>query len=233
MDRLTEHLKKIGAEDYSSAAAKLNKYMDGILEWNEKINLTSITEKEEFISKHYLDSLTIAGIKEFIDASSIIDVGTGGGFPGIPLAASFPSKSFLLADSLNKRLKVIEALTSECDIKNVSTAHGRAEILANMEDIRESFDLCVSRAVADLPVLCEFCLPFVRVGGSFIAYKGPEPENEIERAARAIKKLGGKFIRVESFTESDFTHTLIVIKKVSKTPKAYPRKAGTPSKMPL
>lgn len=233
MDRLTEHLKNMGAEDYTSALSKLNKYMEGILEWNEKINLTSITEKNEFISKHYLDSLTIAGLQEFVDASSIIDIGTGGGFPGIPLAASFPTKTFLLADSLNKRLKVIDNLASECDINNVSTVHGRAEILAQRDELRESFDLCVSRAVADLPVLCELCLPFVKVGGSFIAYKGPEPEIEIERSLKAIKKLGGKFVRIDSFEESDFTHTLIVIKKVSKTPKTYPRKPGIPSKMPL
>lgn len=145
------------------------KYMDGVLEWNEKVNLTNITDKNDFIVKHYIDSILCVDSDEFKEADTIIDLGTGGGFPGVPLAILFPNKKFTLVDSLNKRLKIIKELCDNLGIKNVDVVHGRAEELGHQKIMREKFDLCVSRAVANLSTLAELCLPFVAVGGSFVA----------------------------------------------------------------
>lgn len=217
----------------SKIASELVNYMKGILEWNEKINLTAIKNPGEFVIKHFFDSFPAAMLPEFRNADTIIDVGTGGGFPGVPLAALCPEKKFVLADSLAKRLRVIDAVAIESGITNITTVHGRAEDLGRNPDYRETFDVCVSRAVASLPVLLEYCLPFVKVGGTFIAYKGPEAEEEIKISSVALKKLGGKIDRVVDESDGTYNHNLIVITKSSSTPKAYPRKAGTPSKTPL
>lgn len=217
----------------SKIASELVNYMKGILEWNEKINLTAIKNPGEFVIKHFFDSFPAAILPEFRNAETIIDVGTGGGFPGVPLAALCPEKKFVLADSLAKRLRVIDAVAIESGITNITTVHGRAEDLGRNPDYRETFDVCVSRAVASLPVLLEYCLPFVKVGGTFIAYKGPEAEEEIKISSGALKKLGGKIDRVVDESDGTYSHNLIVITKSSSTPKAYPRKAGTPSKTPL
>ena len=187
----------------SKIASELVNYMKGILEWNEKINLTAIKNPGEFVIKHFFDSFPAAMLPEFRNAETIIDVGTGGGFPGVPLAALCPEKKFVLADSLAKRLRVIDAVAIESGITNITTVHGRAEDLGRNPDYRETFDVCVSRAVASLPVLLEYCLPFVKVGGTFIAYKGPEAEEEIKISSVALKKLGGKIDRVVD--ESDGT----------------------------
>ena len=217
----------------SKIASELVNYMKGILEWNEKINLTAIKNPGEFVIKHFFDSFPAAMLPEFRNAETIIDVGTGGGFPGVPLAVLCPEKKFVLADSLAKRLRVIDAVAIESSITNITTVHGRAEDLGRNPDYRETFDVCVSRAVASLPVLLEYCLPFVKVGGTFIAYKGPEAEEEIKISSGALKKLGGKIDRVVDESDGTYSHNLIVITKSSSTPKAYPRKAGTPSKTPL
>ena len=217
----------------SKIASELVNYMKGILEWNEKINLTAIKNPGEFVIKHFFDSFPAAMLPEFRNAETIIDVGTGGGFPGVPLAALCPEKNFVLADSLAKRLRVIDAVAIESGITNITTVHGRAEDLGRNPDYRETFDVCVSRAVASLPVLLEYCLPFVKVGGTFIAYKGPEAEEEIKISSVALKKLGGKIDRVVDESDGTYSHNLIVITKSSSTPKSYPRKAGTPSKTPL
>ena len=217
----------------SKIASELVNYMKGIFEWNEKINLTAIKNPGEFVIKHFFDSFPAAMLPEFRNADTIIDVGTGGGFPGVPLAALCPEKKFVLADSLAKRLRVIDAVAIESGITNITTVHGRAEDLGRNPDYRETFDVCVSRAVASLPVLLEYCLPFVKVGGTFIAYKGPEAEEEIKISSVALKKLGGKIDRVVDESDGTYNHNLIVITKSSSTPKAYPRKAGTPSKTPL
>ncbi len=211
-------------------------YMEGILEWNENINLTAITDRDEFIVKHYVDSLIAKDIEAMKYAETVIDVGTGGGFPGVPLAIIFPEKQFVLMDSLNKRLKVIDDLCAKAGITNVVTLHGRAEDLARMKEHRDKYDICVSRAVANMSVLSEYCLPFVRKGGYFLAYKGPNSEEEVKAAMKAIDILGG---RVESYTEAfsadvfDFSHYIICIKKIKETPAKYPRKAGIPSKDPI
>ena len=216
-------------------AAKYEKYMYNILELNKSINLTTITDRDEFILKHYVDSITCSNSDEFLEANSIIDVGTGGGFPGVPLAIAFPEKKFTLIDSLNKRVKIINDLCSKLGIKNVKAIHGRAEELGRQNNLRESFDLCISRAVANMSTLSEYCLPFVKIGGTFIAYKGPNCREEIENAELAMEKLGGEvygvfYNELEGF---EFDHVLVYIDKINSTPKKFPRKAGTPAKEPL
>ena len=215
--------------------AILEKYMEGILAWNEKVNLTNITDPAEFRIKHNADSLMCVDFPEFLEAETIIDVGTGGGFPGIPLAVYAPEKQFTLLDSLNKRLKIIDELAGELGIKNITLVHGRAEDAARAKEHREKYDLCVSRAVSNLATLSEYCLPFIKVGGYLLAYKGPGAEEEVKEAAKALKTLGGSLvdIRETSMEEYGLDHRILVIKKVRNTPKAYPRKAGTPLKEPL
>ena len=215
--------------------AILEKYMEGILAWNEKVNLTNITDPAEFRIKHNADSLMCVDFPEFLDAETVIDVGTGGGFPGIPLAVYAPEKQFTLLDSLNKRLKIIDELAGELGIKNITLVHGRAEDAARAKEHREKYDLCVSRAVSNLATLSEYCLPFIKVGGYLLAYKGPGAEEEVKEAAKALKILGGSLvdIRETSMEEYGLDHRILVIKKVRNTPKAYPRKAGTPLKEPL
>lgn len=208
-------------------------YMKGVLQWNEKINLTAITDEADFIQKHFVDSVLCAPFDEYRRAKKIIDVGTGAGFPGVPLAIVSPEKEFLLADSLNKRLRVIDALTQKAGIANVVTVHGRAEELAKNKAYRQSFDLCVSRAVANLAVLAEYCLPFVRTGGYLLAYKGPDAEKEVREAAKAIKILGGRVDRIQSVDLDGYAHNIAVIEKIKETPAKYPRKAGTPAKEPI
>ena len=213
----------------------LDKYMEGILTWNEKVNLTNITDPAEFRIKHNADSLMCVDFPEFQEAESVIDVGTGGGFPGIPLAVYAPDKHFTLLDSLNKRLRIIDELAGELEINNITLVHGRAEDIAKKPEHREKYDLCVSRAVSNLATLSEYCLPFIRVGGYLLAYKGPGAEEEAKDAEKALKILGGSIIdiRQTSMEEYGLDHRILVIKKVRNTPKAYPRKAGTPLREPL
>ncbi len=234
-----EELMKVfdipGVNSSDEKLRQLSGYMEGILDFNESINLTAITDRKEFIAKHYIDSLMCAAMDEINDADTVIDVGTGGGFPGVPLAIAFPEKKFTLIDSLNKRIKIVNQLCDELEIKNVRAIHGRAEELARKKDMREQFDICVSRAVANMATLSEYCLPFVKVGGSFIAYKGPDCESEVKEASNAIEKLGGCLLRIER-PEADgvaFDHRLIVVKKIAATAAKFPRKPGTPSKEPM
>ena len=233
MKSLTDALEKLQIPFDDEIVHQFQGYMEGILEWNEKINLTAITDKEEFIAKHFVDSVLCYGFEEYVNAESIIDVGTGGGFPGIPLAIVSSDKEFVLADSLNKRLKVIKTLTDELGIENTQIIHGRAEELAKNKNYRQGFDLCISRAVANMAVLAEYCLPFIKKGGYLLAYKGPDAEDELAKAEKAIKILGGKFLRIESVELDGYDHNIVVIEKIKDTPAKYPRKAGTPSKEPI
>lgn len=216
-----------------SLSDKLLRYMELTLEWNEKINVTAVTDKEEFISKNIIDSLTVCGRPEVLCAQRILDLGTGGGLPGIPLAIVYPEKNFVLMDAVGKKLKVVQTVADEIGLKNVQTIHSRAEDLAKKEDFREGFDLVVSRAVANLSTLSEYCLPFVKIGGAFTAFKTEGAEEEITAARGAVKKLGGTMNAFESDGIIGSGHGFIRIDKISKTPLKYPRKAGLPSKEPL
>lgn len=227
---IKEILGKNGIKVDDLQEQRLSSYMEGILAWNEHINLTAITDPKEFIEKHYVDSLSILPLPEFQQSKTVIDVGTGGGFPGVPLAIMAGEKSFTLLDSLNKRLKIIDELVEEVGVENTSTLHGRSEELGHRAEYRENFDLCVSRAVAELPVLLELCLPFVKVGGIFISYKASDINEEVSKAEKALEKLGGKLVRIEAGYEGK---SLLVINKYKQTPKKYPRKPGEPKRNPL
>lgn len=235
METLQRAFSELNISYDNATVDKFQKYMELILEWNEKVNLTAITEKEEFVKKHYVDSLLCYNFEEMEKSNMVIDVGTGGGFPGIPLALVFPEKQFVLMDSLKKRLNIIDDLALVLNISNVTTLHGRAEDMGHSKEYREKFDICVSRAVANLATLSEYCLPFIKKGGNFLAYKGIKAEEEIKEAHKAIFLLGGKIAREEKVTLPgyDLEHNIIVIEKVQNTSAKYPRKAGTPSKEPL
>jgi 16S rRNA (guanine527-N7)-methyltransferase len=211
-------------------------YMDMALEYNKNINLTTITEPDEFIEKHFLDSLFCYGWDEIEEAKDIVDVGTGAGFPGIPLALAYPWKNFVLMDSLGKRVTFIESAIEALEIPNATAVHIRAEDAGRSSLYRERFDLCVSRALARLPVLCEYCLPLVKTGGFFYAYKTDGAAAEIPESEAARKLLGAPgevVLRAEERKESKYRHNIMVLRKEKPTPKTYPRKAGTPAKVPL
>ena len=196
--------------------AKLLAYLDLVLERNEHINLTAVRDRDEAIVKHVLDSLAICDLPEYKAAKTVIDVGTGAGFPGALLAIVSPEKEFTLLDSTMKRLRVIDEFAETLDISNIRTVHARAEEINRKPEYSGAFDICVSRAVADLDTLSKWCLPFVRKGGSFISYKGENYAEEMERAAKSLKKLGSKVSRIENYPEEPeeiFGHVLLVLSK--------------------
>lgn len=236
-NRQTELLIKELEEKYGEErTSMLVEYMDMILEKNRYINLTAVRDRDEALQKHIADSLSCDFMEEYEAAENVIDIGTGAGFPGVPLAIVSPDKKFTLVDSLNKRLRIIDELTGELGIKNVTTVHGRAEDVGKSKEHREQYDICVSRAVASLDVLCEWCLPLVKNGGYFVAYKGENVSRETEDAENAIKILGGKIAeirKVQTEEESISGHVLVMIKKVKNTPSKYPRQAGQAKKNPL
>ncbi|HPU62797.1 MAG TPA: 16S rRNA (guanine(527)-N(7))-methyltransferase RsmG [Mobilitalea sp.] len=209
-------------------------YYQILVEWNNKMNLTSITELKEVIHKHFLDSLSIVEVYRPI-YEKIIDVGTGAGFPGIPIKIAFPNTKVVLMDSLKKRIGFLEEVIKELNLCNIEVIHARAEDLGRDESFRESFDLCTSRAVAKLSVLTEYCLPFVKKGGYFIPYKSGNINEELQEAQNAIKILGGTVKDHKEFILplTDIGRSMIMIEKIKETPKKYPRTAGKPSKEPL
>ena len=212
---------------------QFSKYMELLLEWNEKINLTAITEKDQIVLKHFIDSLTISDLID--NDSKVIDVGTGAGFPGIPLKIYNETLRITLVDSLNKRVNFLNEVIKELDLKNISAKHARAEEFARLNNQRECYDYAVSRAVANLSTLVEYLLPFVRVGGKCICMKGPNIEEELNNSKNALKLLGGEIEEVKGLVlpDSEMERKIVIIKKIRKTDKNYPRKAGMPSKKPL
>ncbi len=211
------------------------KYKDILLEWNEKMNLTAITEENEVMVKHFLDSLSCLQTNYIKDGGRMIDVGTGAGFPGIPLKIARPNIDLTLLDSLNKRIGFLKEVCDQLNLDNVDLVHGRAEDLGQNKIYREKYDYVVSRAVAALNVLVEYCMPFVKVGGYFICQKGPNLKEEIGDAKKAINLLGGEIvdqIKID-LPFSDRDPNILIVKKIKQTPRKYPRKAGKPTKEPL
>ncbi|MBQ2917503.1 MAG: 16S rRNA (guanine(527)-N(7))-methyltransferase RsmG [Clostridia bacterium] len=208
-------------------------YMKMLIEWNEKMNLTAIIEPEEIILKHFIDSITI--LKEIKDNSKLVDVGTGAGFPGIPLSIMNPTLKITLVDSLNKRLIFLQEVANELNLKNIEIVHARAEEFGQNKKYRESFDISTSRAVANLSTLSEYLIPLVKVNGKIISMKASEAQEEINEAKKAIEVLGGKIEKIDEFNlpQSNIGRTVIIIKKEKQTPSKYPRKPGTPSKEPI
>lgn len=214
---------------------KFDKYKELLLEWNQKINITRIENDEEIYIKHYLDSILLLTIDSVNMNKKIIDVGTGGGFPGLPLKIVNDNFNLTLLDSLRKRTDFLKLVSDEIKLNNVEVIHGRAEDFGQDIRYREQYDICVSRAVAPLNILSELCLPFVKVGGYFAAYKSQNISEEIVESKNAIEKLGGKIIetKVIKIPNSDITRKIVIIEKIKKLANMYPRKAGTPAKKPL
>jgi len=214
----------------------LSRYKELLLDWNNKINLTAIVEEKEFYYKHFIDSLLLLKIKELeLSGKSIIDVGTGAGFPGLPLAIMQEGLFVTLSDSLNKRIEFLKEATKELELPNIYLLEGRAEDLGKNELYRENFDYSVARAVSKMSVLLEYTLPLVKVDGYFIAYKGPEYEEELKESKKALEILGGEIEKVYNFKIDEFEmeRNIIFIKKTKSTPEKYPRRAGVPAKKPL
>lgn len=210
-------------------------YYEMLVEWNQVMNLTAITEYDEVMKKHFVDSVSLIKAFDVTKSVSVIDVGTGAGFPGLALKIAYPNLEVTLLDSLNKRIQFLNAVIEKLGLTGITTVHGRAEDFAKAGKLREKFDLCVSRAVANLSTLTEYCLPFVKVGGQFISYKSEKITEEFLLAEKAIKILGGETKNQVAFSlpDSDIYRNLFIIEKVKETPKKYPRKAGLPGKEPL
>ena len=234
MDRLVNVLAEWNIDVTDEQLSKFSLYYEMLIEWNEKMNLTSITDKEEVIYKHFLDSSALIKYCD-ISGKKILDVGTGAGFPGIVLKILNPECSVTLLDSLAKRITFLNEVITQLQLDNIVAIHGRAEDYANNKLYREKYDIVTSRAVANLSTLSEYCIPFTKVNGYFIPYKSGNIDEEIDNAKRALHLLGGSFEKVEKFTlpNTEFDRSLLFIKKVKGTPRQYPRKAGTPSKNPL
>lgn len=232
-EKIKEYMNKINIEISDKQIEKFFDYMNLLLEWNEKINLTAITEPEDIILKHFVDCATI--LKYIKDEDKIIDIGTGAGFPGIPLKILNEKLDITLMDSLNKRINFLNEIINKLDLKNIVAIHARAEELARNKEYREKYDIATSRAVANLSTLSEYMLPFVKKDGMVISMKGSNIEEEVKNAKKAIKILGGEIEKIDNFNLANTNNirNIITIKKVVKTPKEFPRKAGKPSKEPI
>lgn len=235
IELLKEGLQTLNLEITQDQVEQFLTFYDMMIETNQVMNLTAITDFDEVIVKHFLDSLLIVKEIDLKTIHTMIDVGTGAGFPGIPIKIMFPHIEMVLLDSLQKRLKFLEQVITSLNLTGMQTVHGRAEDIAGKAEYREQNDVCVSRAVANLSTLSEYCIPFVKPGGMFISYKAAASDEEILNAENAIKVLGGKLVkqRTIQLPGSEINRNFVCIKKVGNTPKKYPRKAGTPSKNPL
>ena len=234
-DKFNKQLKKLDIYLSEKQKWQFKKYYELLTEWNKVMNLTGIIDYDEVNEKHFVDSLAIVKSIELKKVNKMIDIGTGAGFPGIPLKIVFPQMHVVLLDSLNKRVKFLNMVIEEIGLQNIDTLHGRAEDYARQEKYRERFDLCVSRAVANLSTLCEYCIPYLRIGGIFISYKSGNIEEELRNSRRAIKVLGGEVEKniIFQLPETDISRSFIKIKKRESTKKEYPRKAGIPAKEPM
>lgn len=210
-------------------------FYEMLVEKNKVMNLTAITEFDDVVEKHFLDSLSLCHYIDLNQSMYVLDLGTGAGFPGIPLKIMFPKLKLVLMDSLNKRVMFLQEVIEKLNLSDISAVHGRAEEMARNQKYREQFDLCVSRAVANLSSLSEYCIPFVKPGGKFVAYKSGEIEEEVKQAEKSVSVLGGKTEKLEKFTlvGTELSRSFVQIEKKKRTPKIYPRKAGTPSKNPI
>ena len=230
---LTDELEKLSVTLSEKQLEQFEKYYEMLIEKNKIMNLTAITEFDEVLEKHFLDSVSLIRVKNLHQPITVLDLGTGAGFPGIPLKIVFPELKVTLADSLNKRVLFLQEVIDELQLENIKAIHGRAEDLARDKNYREQYDLVVSRAVANLSTLSEYCLPFVKIGGEFISYKSGNCEEEVAAAKSAVFLLGGKVKDTMKFELGESGRSFITIDKVKGTPKTYPRKAGTPSKKTL
>lgn len=235
---LFDEALKIGINLDNNQLDQFIQFYNLLVEWNKVMNLTGITEYEEVVKKHFIDSLSLVKVSDdnynFLhNEYSLIDIGTGAGFPGIPLKIAFPKFKITLLDSLNKRINFINEVISELDLKNIGAIHGRAEDYSKLEQYRENYDFVVSRAVSNLSTLSEYCLPFVKINGYFISYKSDKADSELDLASNAILTLGGVFEKRIDFDLYNNYRNLLIIKKVNKTPNKFPRKSGLALKKPL
>ena len=230
-----EKLSQIGITLSDKQKEQFDKFYELLVEWNKVMNLTGITEYEEVNEKHFVDSLSIVKAIDMNQVHSLVDIGTGAGFPGIPLKIAFPHIKVVLLDSLNKRINFLNTVIKELGLENIETIHGRAEDFAKQPEYREQFDLCVSRAVANLATLSEYCIPYVKKDGMFVPYKSGEIDEEVEQSKKAIHVLGGKLDKIIKFQlpGTEIGRSFVKINKVQNTAKKYPRKAGLPSKEPI
>ena len=228
-------LKELGIVLNDEQKRQFDSFYELLVEWNKVMNLTGITEYEEVNEKHFVDSLSITKAIDMNYVDNLIDIGTGAGFPGIPLKIAFPHLKVVLLDSLNKRIKFLNTVIEELELIDIETIHGRAEDFAKQGEYREQFDLCVSRAVANLSTLSEYCMPYIHTGGMFIPYKSGEIEEEVTGAKKAVHVLGGKIEDVVKFQlpGTEIGRSFVKIKKYQNTSKKYPRKAGLPAKEPI
>ena len=234
-EMLKNRMDRLQIETNENMLEQFDLFYHLLVEWNKVMNLTGITEYEEVVEKHFADSLSLARFLDLNKIHTVIDVGTGAGFPGIPLKIAFPHLKVVLLDSLNKRINFLNEVIAKLDLKEIHTIHGRAEEYARKPEYREQFDLCVSRAVANLSVLSEYCIPYIRVGGIFVPYKSGEIDEEVAASRKAVDILGGQIDHVEKFQlpDTDIYRSFVFINKIKNTQKKYPRKAGTPAKEPL
>lgn len=235
MEQFINNIKNINIELSENQLQSFQKYYEMLVEKNKVMNLTAITDYQEVLTKHFLDSLTLVKVIDINNVDSVIDVGTGGGFPGIPLKIAFPHLKITLLDSLNKRVNWLNEVITELGLNDIKAIHGRAEEYGQNSQYREQYDLCVSRAVANLATLSEYCVPFVKKEGYFVSYKAATANDELKEAGKAIEILGGKVEDICTFNlkNTDMERSLIKIKKIKNTSKKYPRKAGMPSKEPI
>ena len=232
---LLDKISELSIDLSDKQVSQFIRFYELLVEWNKVMNLTGITEYDQVVEKHFVDSLSIVKSIDIKNVNSVIDIGTGAGFPGIPLKIAFPHLKITLLDSLNKRIKFLNAVIDELGLEDIHTTHGRAEDFAKQTEYREQYDLCVSRAVANLSTLSEYCLPYVKVNGLFVPYKSGDIEEELNNSKKAVQILGGKIENTFKFElpGTDIGRSIVNIKKIKNTGKKFPRKAGLPSKEPL